>query len=240
MRAGLVHAIKPGDAKIRAAGDGATGETSVRVVKNSAASLQISPATSSAKRGDVVHFAAKDKKGGSIAAEISWSVQIPARRFAGWFVCRGAARHIHHSGALGDRAAFASVVVAPRNVARETEVIGHVMPKTNSLPRNGSGITTLISRPSATRSTCTTSRIPRNPQTADPLKVDARIVNDVSVTPDGKIGVVTREGASSRKKRHRFSRHYRRDASHKFFRNTRLRSPGACIALILILIMVSH
>ena len=31
------------------------------------------------------------------------------------------------------------------------------------------------------------------------MKVDARLVNDVSVTADGKIGVITREEASSRK-----------------------------------------
>ena len=29
--------------------------------------------------------------------------------------------------------------------------------------------------------------------------VDARLINDISTTPDGKIGVITREGASSRK-----------------------------------------
>jgi hypothetical protein len=40
---------------------------------------------------------------------------------------------------------------------------------------------------------------PAHPVSADPLKVDARIINDVSVTADGKIGVITREGASSRK-----------------------------------------
>ena len=40
---------------------------------------------------------------------------------------------------------------------------------------------------------------PAHPQSGDPLKVDARLVNDVSVTADGKIGVITREGASNRK-----------------------------------------
>jgi hypothetical protein len=40
---------------------------------------------------------------------------------------------------------------------------------------------------------------PKNPKLTDTIKVDARIINDVSVTADGKIGVLTREGASSRK-----------------------------------------
>ncbi len=40
---------------------------------------------------------------------------------------------------------------------------------------------------------------PAHPRPGETLKVDARLINDVSVTPDGKIGVITREGASSRK-----------------------------------------
>src|SRR6266446_2461682 len=198
--AGLLHAIKPGDAKIRAAGDGATGEASVRVVKKSVASLEISPATSSAKTGDVVHFAAKDKKGGSIAAEISWSVQNPCAEILpdGSFVAERPGTYTIQA-AVGDRAAFASVVVAPRNIARETEVIGHVMPKDEQFAEEW--IWDHYAYLSAIGDKVYLYDItdPAHPQTADPLKVDARIVNDVSVTPDGKIGVVTREGASSRK-----------------------------------------
>ena len=40
---------------------------------------------------------------------------------------------------------------------------------------------------------------PANPRKTDSLIVDARVVNDVSTTADGRIGVMTREGASSRK-----------------------------------------
>jgi hypothetical protein len=40
---------------------------------------------------------------------------------------------------------------------------------------------------------------PASPRKVDSLVVDARTVNDISTTPDGKIGVLTREGASSRK-----------------------------------------
>src|SRR6266436_5748285 len=167
--AGLVHAIKPGDAKIRAA-------------------------------GDVVHFAAKDKKGGSIAAEISWSVQNPGAEILpdGSFVAERPGTYTIQA-AVGDRAAFASVVVAPRNIARETEVIGHVMPKDEQFAEEW--IWDHYAYLSAIGDKVYLYDItdPAHPQTADPLKVDARIVNDVSVTPDGKIGVVTREGASSRK-----------------------------------------
>ena len=40
---------------------------------------------------------------------------------------------------------------------------------------------------------------PKSPKLTDTVKVDAQHVNDVSVSADGKIGVITREGASSRK-----------------------------------------
>jgi len=68
------------------------------------------------------HFAAKDKKGGSIAAEIFVvGAEIPARRFAGCsFVAERPGTYTIQA-AVGDRAAFASVVIAPRNIARETK-----------------------------------------------------------------------------------------------------------------------
>jgi uncharacterized protein YjdB len=198
--AGLVHALKPGDAKIRAAGDGVTGETSVRIVKNPVSSIEISPATANAKTGDVLHFAAKDKKGAAISTEVSWSVQNPGAQILpdGSFVAERPGTYTIQA-AVGDRAASASVVVAPRNIARKTEVVGHVMPKDDQFAEEWiwdhyaylSGISDKVYLFDVAD--------PAHPQTADPLKVDARLVNDVSVTPDGKIGVITREGASSRK-----------------------------------------
>ena len=40
---------------------------------------------------------------------------------------------------------------------------------------------------------------PSKPKALDSLKADARLINDISTTPDGKVGVFTREGASTRK-----------------------------------------
>ena len=39
---------------------------------------------------------------------------------------------------------------------------------------------------------------PSKPKQLDMFKVDARLVNDISTTPDEKAGVLTREGASNR------------------------------------------
>src|SRR5688500_19192998 len=40
---------------------------------------------------------------------------------------------------------------------------------------------------------------PTAPKLTDSLVVDAHLVNDVSLTDDGKLGVLTREGASNRR-----------------------------------------
>ncbi len=198
--AGLVHALKPGSTKIRAAGDGITGETSVQIVKNSVTSLEISPATASAKTGDVVHFAAKSKSGSAISAEITWSLQNSGAQIFpdGSFVAERPGTYTIEA-AVGDRLASASIVVAPRNIGRETEVVGHVMPKDEQFAEEW--IWDHYAYLSAISDKVYVYDIadPAHPQTSDPLKVDARLVNDVSVTSDGKIGVITREGASSRK-----------------------------------------
>src|SRR5712691_10768180 len=65
--AGLVPAVSPGRAKIRAAGDGVSGQASVNVVRNPAARISVSPASAQARTGDVVHFAIR-AQGANIAA----------------------------------------------------------------------------------------------------------------------------------------------------------------------------
>ena len=198
--AGLVHAVKPGKASIRVSGDGVSGETSVQISKNKFSGLSISPASVSAKTGDVVHFAAKDQSGASLPVEISWSVNDSGAQIwaDGAFVANRPGTYTVY-GAVGDRHDSASVAVAPRDIAREMEVVGHAMPKDEQFAEEW--IWDHYAYLSAISDKLYIFDIsdPAHPQSADPLKVDARIINDVSVTSDGKIGVITREGASNRK-----------------------------------------
>lgn len=198
--AGLVHALKPGTAKIHAAGDGASGESTVTVVKNAVTALEISPATSAAKTGDVVHFTAKDKKGGGISAQVAWSLQDSGAQIYpdGVFVAERPGTYTIHA-AVGERSASASIVVAPRNISRQTEVVAHVMPKDEQFSEEWIWDHYAYLSTIGDKVYPIDISDPAHPQTGDPLKVDARLVNDVSVTSDGKIGVLTREGASSRK-----------------------------------------
>lgn len=197
---GLVHALKPGRASIRAIGDGVTGETSIEVVKPKFAKLLITPATISAKTGDVLHFSAKDGKGETVAGEIMWAVEgSGAQLFPdGAFVAERPGTYTVVAVA-GDREASASVLATPRNVGREVEFVSRSMPQDEQFAEEWiwdhyaylSGISDKVFVYDIAD--------PAHPVSSDPLKVDARIINDVSVTADGKIGVITREGASSRK-----------------------------------------
>jgi hypothetical protein len=198
--AGVVHALKPGKTLIRASGDGVTGETPVAVVKNPTSGLAVSPETSSAKTGDVVHFSAQDKKGASIPVEIAWSVRENGAQIwpDGAFVAELPGTYTIQA-AVGDRLASGSVVVLPRDIARELDVVGHVMPKDEQFAEEWIWDHYAYLSSIGDKLYIFDISDPAHPQAADPFKVDARLINDVSVTPDGKIGVITREGASNRK-----------------------------------------
>lgn len=201
--AGLVTGVSPGRAAIRATGDGVSGETIVRVASNPAARISVSPASVQARTGDIVHFSvqARGANGGSVAAPAAhWAVSGAGAQVwqDGAFVAERPGTYAV-SAAVGDRTAVASVVVAPRNVAREMEVVGHAMPKDEQFAEewiwgNYAYLSTIDDKVLVYDISD-----PAKPNLTDTLKVDARLVNDVSVTPDGKIGVISREGASNRK-----------------------------------------
>lgn len=198
--AGLVHALKPGTTKIRATGDGVTGEASIAVLKNRFSGLKVSPGSTSAKTGDVIHFSATTEKGASIPVEISWSVNDPGARIwpDGGFVASRPGTYTVEA-AVGDRQASASIVVAPRDIAREVEVVGHAMPKGEQFAEEWIWDHYAYLSSISDKLYAFDISDPAHPKGGEALKVDARLINDVSVTPDGKIGVITREGASTRK-----------------------------------------
>ncbi|MGB9432945.1 MAG: Ig-like domain-containing protein [Candidatus Acidiferrum sp.] len=198
--AGLVRALKPGKAVIRAAGDGTTGETTVTVTKNPVAALIISPASSSAKTGDVVHFSATGKNGASVPVEIAWSIREDGAQIwpdGGFVASRPGTYTVLAS--VGDRAASAGIVVAPRDIARQLDVVGHAMPKDEQFAEEWIWDHYAYLSSISDKLYIFDIADPAHPQPADPFKVDSRLINDVSVTADGKIGVITREGASNRK-----------------------------------------
>jgi hypothetical protein len=207
--AGMVTAMAPGTAKLQATAGPAGAEISVRVVADSVQSLSVSPADTSAKTGDVVHFTATTKGAKGAAVKdvlIGWSVSGPGASIYpdGGFVAMRPGTYLVKAS-IGRHDAVASITAAPRNAERALEVVAHIPSKN---PTDGGVLQTseewivghhLYVSTIADRVYSYDVSDPANPKALDSMKVDARLINDVSTTPDEKVGVFTREGASNRK-----------------------------------------
>jgi len=196
--AGMVTGLAPGTATIKAGADDATVKVSVQVVRDAVRRLTVKPGTADARTGDVVHFTASADTGK--AASVRWSVSGDGASIYddGAFVAEKAGTYVV-SASSGQHSASASVVVRPRNVEREVEVVSHVpMPDIQMSEEWIIGHHAYLST-IADKLFVYDIADPANPKLLDTVKVDARLINDVSTTPDERIGVFTREGASNRK-----------------------------------------
>jgi len=195
--AGLVTGVAPGSVIIKATSDEGTAKVTVQVVRDAVRKLSIKPATAEARTGDVVHFTAADS---GKESPVRWSVTGSGAAIYpdGAFVAEKAGTYII-TASRGQHSASASVVVRPRNVEREVEVVSHVpMPDLQMSEEWIIGHHAYLATV-ADKLFVYDIADPANPKLLDTLKVDARLINDVSTTPDEKIGVFTREGASNRK-----------------------------------------
>ncbi|MBD0369474.1 MAG: Ig-like domain-containing protein [Pyrinomonadaceae bacterium] len=192
--AGVVVGLAPGTAILRATSGAANGTVSVNVVKGAAVNLNVEPKTTTARTGDVVRFKA------GAPGFVRWEVSGEGATIEpdGAFVAERPGTYVV-TATGGGNSSVASVVVTPRNVERELEVIGRAPLKDVQAAEqwifgNYAYVSTI-----SDKVLVYDISDPKNPKLTDTLKVDAHIVNDVSLTADGKIGVITREGASSRK-----------------------------------------
>src|SRR5215213_4130130 len=200
--AGFVTGVAPGKATLRATAEGASNTVTVEVVPNPVRSLSIEPGQANARTGDVVLFKAqgKDDKGGQVAQpSVRWAVTGSGAEIYsdGGFVAERPGSYLV-TATSGSQTAVATVVVSPRSVERELKLVGRA-PLTDMTAEqwifgNYAYVSTISDKLLVYDITD-----PANPKLTDTVKVDAHTINDVSVSADGKIGVITREGASSRK-----------------------------------------
>jgi len=201
--AGLVTGIAPGSVTIKATSEGVSGTVTLQIVRDAVRKLTIKPASAEARTGDVVHFSASaaDAAGGHVKdPAVRWSISGEGAAVYpdGGFVAEKAGTYVIMASS-GQHSATASVVVRPRNVERDMEVVSHT-----SMPDLQMSEEWIIGH-HAYLATITDKLFvydiadPASPKLLDTLKVDARLINDISTTPDEKIGVFTREGASNRK-----------------------------------------
>jgi hypothetical protein len=203
---GRLRAVAAGRATITATAGPATETLAVQVLPNNVARLSIEPNAPAVRTGDVVKFTATSRTAvgrgvGDVA--VDWAVAagpgIALIDPAGTFVAELPGTYTV-TATVGGKSADAVVRVAPREVGRGIEVRGRV-PITMSAAEvwvHPSGtcayLSTIADRVYAIDITDVT-----HPKIVDSMMTDARIVNDVMTTEDGKYGVFSREGASNRK-----------------------------------------
>jgi hypothetical protein len=206
--AGVLSARLPGVATISASSGGATQSWRVTVVPNPVARVVMAPSDTLVRTGDVIRFrfSATNAARRPVAdAQPEWAVAPVGEGTAtidgdGAFVANepGTYRVV---ATLGSKVAGATVRVDARNITRQVSVVGR-------LPLKGMEAAELWLHPDGKHAYMSTigDRIyaidisdPAKPAFTDSVIVDARIVNDVMTTEDGRFGVMTREGASSRK-----------------------------------------
>lgn len=215
---GYIHSKKEGKVNITAKVDDIENTISVNVVNNPVANIELDVDINQGRTGDVFHFTAKaiDENGRSVE-------DIPLRySFDGMAddVSTSASGLIRQDGSfVADKAGIYTVTVtagvasaqktlriAPRNVKRKIETVGQgtVSEKFTSDLWVWEGQDGRDYAVTGTWSADGTAYFwdvtdPSNIERIDSIKVDARTVNDVKVSEDGNVTVISREGASNRK-----------------------------------------
>lgn len=201
--AGYVIGLAPGKAILRASAESANNTVTVEVVDNPVTSLVIEPKSSNVRTGDVVRFTAqaKDSQGAAVQnPSVRWAVTGEGALIEadGGFIAERPGSFVV-TATSGNQIAVATVVVLPRKVERELTLVGRA--QTKELVVSEQWIFGNYAYLASVSDKLLVYDIsdPAQPKLTDTLKVDAHLINDVSVSADGKIGIITREGASSRK-----------------------------------------
>ncbi len=201
--AGVVTGVAPGKARLRAQAERVSTGLEIRITANPVARLSMEPATARARTGDVVRFSARAANAAGAAVKdtlIQWSVG-PEGAFIepdGAFYAERPGTYQVRAG-IGRQGAVASITVGPRHAEREIEVVGRIPTRDFQTAEEWIiGDVAYVSTVSDKLFSYDVAN-PARPRLLGMLKVDSRHMNDVSTTPDGKIAVITREGASSRK-----------------------------------------
>lgn len=203
---GRITAVRTGKATITARAGAATATLPLVVEANPVATLALEPQATDVRTGDVVPFRVTARTAqGKVVPEVVPEFLLGQGASAsidgdGMFVAERPGTYRVLASFAG-RSADAIVTVRPRDVVRPTTLVGR-------LPVTGMAATEFWLHPDGRHGYLATlgDRLyaldlgdPAKPVITDSVMVDARVINDVMTTEDGRYGVLTREGASSRK-----------------------------------------
>jgi hypothetical protein len=218
-RFGRVEGLAPGSATITASAEGARAELAYTVLPFDGERVDVVGGAGEARTGDVLRFEARvlDPSGAEVPdVPTVWSYHFtPDDSIAapgaaaivddGAFVAEVPGRY-DILALAGDVAGRTTVEVRPRDAVRQVEIMGqgsvsHVHTSdlwvfegldgrdyaiTGTWSANGVAYFWDVTDPAATVK-------------VDSIQVDARTVNDVKVSPDGRYAALSREGASNRR-----------------------------------------
>ncbi|WP_103028460.1 Ig-like domain-containing protein [Salinibacter altiplanensis] len=214
-----VHGAAPGTVTLTAQAEGHEGTTTVEVVENPVASLDLSGGADSARTGDVLDFAATARsEAGTAVGDVP--IRYAVRTGHTEDIAPGATAEIGPNGRFvaedagqytvvatsGTHTAIHTVTVAPRDLPGSIEVVDHARVSnvhtsdlwvweapdgrdyalTGTWGGDGEAYFWDVTDPS-------------DITPVDTVTVDARTVNDVKVSEDGRTCIISREGASDRK-----------------------------------------
>jgi hypothetical protein len=201
---GALQAVAPGTATLTATVGEVRSTQQVQVLPAAGVQLSITPAGQAVRTGDVVSFTAQPRNASGALTNVTvvWSLlagegqaKIDAE---GRFVAEAPGRYTV-SARAGTAEALAVIDASPRGVARAFEVLGRVPVNFRSAEvwvHQGGQCAYLSTI--ADRVYAIDVSNPSAPRIVDSMITDAQIVNDVMTTEDGKWGVFSREGASTR------------------------------------------
>ena len=220
-RFGNVTGVAPGQVSISAEAEGVSATRRYTVTQNPVASIEIEVGETTIRTGDVVPLKATARRanGTPVAdAAITWSyAYVPDDSIApnglpggggivqfGRFVANYPGRYTLLAQ-YGSASARSTLQVAPRDVRRRITVMGRgtitethtsdLWPWEGKDGRDYALVGTWGGNGYAMVFDITD---PANIVKTDSVQVNARTINDVTVSPDGRYGVLSREGASDR------------------------------------------
>lgn len=220
---GSVSGLRPGTASVTASVDDIETTMSFRVVENPIRSLELIASQKEANTGDVIHFdvIAKDERGDVVnGVPVAYSLRNhpdpahPDARGAGASaMIEDDGRFVAEQQGLytvfamsGNALARESVRIKKRDVAREFEFLGHARISDHLTSDlwiwegiDGRDYAVVGSWGGPGNAYFYDVTDPSNMELVDTVNIDARTVNDVKISEDGRIGVLSREGASNRR-----------------------------------------
>ncbi len=217
---GRISLLASGEATITARAEATSISLPMSVEENPTVHIEMNPQTNKARTGDVVHINARALNAdGNEVEGIPIQYSFQARTVDhnlgqassgliaddGRFVADVAGEYVIIANA-GDQVGMTTLEIEPRNMAREIELVGHgaVRDRATSDLWVWEGVDGKDYAITGTWGAEGHAYIwdvtdASNMVMIDAIHVDARTVNDVKVSEDGRIAVISREGASNRR-----------------------------------------